>query len=943
MTNNSDILGFYKRATGSFVRWNSNDPATLRQITSCKHDVQYMASDTITVEVDSVAKINDIEVGDYMRHGGATFRLNQSPAISKTGERKLRYTFVFESVKYELINAMFILPANEVVTDDFTGTMFELLKLIVSNACRVFGTGTWQLPLNGTAWAGTATLPTEAKTVSYDNQNCLYVLQNICEEWSKESNTYEYNITEDPGTGVKTIDIVVYEKNTDYIGIGTNRDPFQYGAGKGLYEIERTASNSDSIVTRLFAFGSSDNLPTRYFATRLGLAKARGTGTVGDKALSYVETYTQNGQTITPINTYGLREGVANFDDIKPHATYHARQVSGITTSQFYVYIATGTTEPAAFDLNAKWKHYNADSGADYTEYLKYRNLADNTNVLQSYETNVADTYKYISTGETPSITFNSGDMAGQTYKIKAATTGVEYNHSLLRITLLTNDEENAFDPSTGTTQPHYYTPNSQLQPATGDAFVFTGINLPWSFVAQAEQELKTLADEKFEEVSQPKAAYKIKIANDFILETYGIHNADIITTGKYLRITDADIGLTDKKIRITQYSRDLIKGYEYDITVSDFAPKPRTSLLQAYRGQQASTATPTAGTTIGGTPSLTEGVTLDMEFTASNNASKLDFYAIDTGMNVGTLQDTGKGMRWLIANGSAQLTQDTAYYIYISLNKGVPSTGSVYVRPWQQAGTIQGELAEKNNTYLVLAGKISARAYSATTATQPYRTVEMYIGRALNQARQFIGTQIGDADGNVAIKLGTGLAAVDLKNPTTGSAFRFKAAGELKMIRAEVGNDPDDEDATSPIGCWRGDFAEGTTYNNGDLVRLSIPGDPNNYATYRCLIDGTTTEPTTEDPGWAAMTPTTPSGGGTTDYSQLSNQPTYADGTTSGTFVGQTDFKTINQQSIFGTGDIAVSGGGGLALTIAGHTLIAVAISPATATISNHTITLTT
>lgn len=41
---------------------------------------------------------------------------------------------------------------------------------------------------------------------------------------------------------------------------------FKYGKNNGLYEIERNADTDQKVVTRLHAYGSSDNLPSRYYA-----------------------------------------------------------------------------------------------------------------------------------------------------------------------------------------------------------------------------------------------------------------------------------------------------------------------------------------------------------------------------------------------------------------------------------------------------------------------------------------------------------------------------------------------------------------------------------------------------------------------------------------------------------------------------------------------------
>ncbi len=928
MENNIDLYGFYKRSNGQFIRWNNNNPATLRQIVSMKHEVQYMASDVINIEMESVAPITDCVIGDYIIHAGSKFRINQTPPVTKTSERHFKYSFTFESVKYELINVTFLLvgsngnPLNNISRDDFTGTMAEFLNLVVNNANRVYP-NQWTVanPLS-------AVMPSDAQTLSFDGQNCLYVLQNICETWGEGVGKYEYVISENQ-QGVKTIDIVERDKTSqndifDIEDSNQQHHPFEYGKGKGLYEIKRNAVSTENLLTKMFAFGSSENLPTHYFNTRLGLAKARNANngtpyrdgnnvlhyTQGGKNDSFINTTTGGAN---PSQTFGIREGVVNFDEIKPHATFHISRVGTITAgSDFYIYISQASGEPTMFDLNAKW----GNSDADKIEYLKLSNLSAVGNVLSGYTANVEGTYKYISTGETIAITFTSGDLSGMQFNVVASGDGLDYNHGLLRLKLKHNEDPDAFDPDTGTTAPLFY-PNSTIKPQVGDSFVFTGIQLPWSYVERAERELLSAAQSKFDDVSQPQASYSVKLSNDFIVEhygsqlstNYGTHEEDILQCGKYMWVKDTDIGI-NHKIRITQYSRDLIKGYEYDVTVSDFLPRRKTTSLHASTeiGTTATVAVETEN------PIGNNGITLDMEFTCAGDTSNLHYACINSQLLSGTLRSRDFGRNWTINNSSQPLAYDKEYNIYISLNSGTQSSGSVYVREaWLRSkATEKGKIFEITNnrnevtSYLIWAGKVSRIAYTVE-ATHPYRTVEMWIGRARNETVEFIGSKIKDVDGNLSINLASGSTEFVLGN--LGSVgLHFTPTG-LKMKKAKMQS----EDDESTVACFRGDFNENATYNEGDQVRVQI--DDTNFATFRCLVDGVRQQnpPDEDDTNWVALSATSVGGGGgggVTDYDDLNNRPKWNDSTGDptvgeGTFTGTTYFKTVNGESIIGNGNI--------------------------------------
>ena len=61
----------------------------------------------------------------------------------------------------------------------------------------------------------------------------------------------------------------IVRNNEVFVGTAglPTRNVFKYGKGNGLYEIEENADSDQKIVTRLRAYGSEKNLPTRYYST----------------------------------------------------------------------------------------------------------------------------------------------------------------------------------------------------------------------------------------------------------------------------------------------------------------------------------------------------------------------------------------------------------------------------------------------------------------------------------------------------------------------------------------------------------------------------------------------------------------------------------------------------------------------------------------------------
>ena len=127
----------------------------------------------------------------------------------------------------------------------FYGTVIDLAKRIQANLDRVYtGDKKWTIKLP----TDTSSLPTVEKQIMYQNKKVWDAITDI---W----NQYK---------------VLFYSRGTTlYIGyseetIGNN---FKYGIGKGLKSLERKTDESNAIITRLHAYGSKVNLPSRYYNT----------------------------------------------------------------------------------------------------------------------------------------------------------------------------------------------------------------------------------------------------------------------------------------------------------------------------------------------------------------------------------------------------------------------------------------------------------------------------------------------------------------------------------------------------------------------------------------------------------------------------------------------------------------------------------------------------
>lgn len=275
------------------------------------------------------------QVGDYVMFAGEKYTLNILPKVKKEDSLNFVYDLVFEGIEYELRKVrMLFYTANLVYAG---GADFSLMgdaelqaRVIVENLNRV-----------QSGWTLGSVITSEAKNLTYSNNNCLEAITRIAEEFGTE-----YWVGTD-----KTINI---GKRGDILPV-----TFKYGKNKGLYSIERTNVNSKDIVTRLYPFGSEQNLPKGYRNN--------------SKRLQIEGAYIENNTSL-----YGIIESSQTFEEIKPERTGTISAVNGSDVLEF-------TDSSMDFDINA------TDEGG-------------NTTVLIP--------------GTTAKIHFQTGDLAGYEFEL---------------------------------------------------------------------------------------------------------------------------------------------------------------------------------------------------------------------------------------------------------------------------------------------------------------------------------------------------------------------------------------------------------------------------------------------------------------------------------------------------------------------------------------------
>lgn len=705
---------------------------TATVITSASQTWNLNADETVNITVQSPFP-QQYEIGDKITVFGRDYTLNRLPQVRKTGMQEFVYTLVFEGVQYDLIRAQYELSVEtsgntlqDVQGDSLTGTLHKFMEVLVANANRVFP-GKWSL----------GTCPeTDYKTLTFDGENCLAVLQNLCSQFTEGSTTVEFEI-------VKTNN--VYVINLKKVG-SVLPYTFKFGRGGGMYELTRQNVTSTDIVTKLYVYGSTENISLKYRADRLCLpGKTKHQSFIQDDTL---------------VAKYGIIEGRKVFDKIKPH---YDGEVTSVVSGNVLQFIDTNFP----FDLMA--------TQGDETVYLI--------------------------PGENAKIHFNTGNLAGYEFEV------VNYDHSTHKFTIKKfQDDRGDVFPNESSEAFQIHGRNGSVP---GDKYKILGIIYPDSITNAAESELEDESEAYYPQVSQPKVQYSLNLEKNFLKKLVGgdVSNAIVnaFVPGDYLHIVDDDIDV-DKSVRIKGFTRDIIDEYKYTLTISDtVTTSTQTRVLQELaeidKIIQINNLKDPARARANW---RTSREVLDMVFDPDGDyyTDRIKPLSIDTSMlSVGAksmqfgLTNTviqpnfggnknvvswkggvlthytineDSAVSWVIADGSITFTDDNARYLYAKCERN--GTAGTFLWSNQQI-----KVEDDANYYHFLIGTLS----SVDTELQ-VRSLALTYGFTTINGRFIKTGRVESADGNTYF---------DLDNGEIGGRIVFTRNGEEKTL-AELGEE---------------------------------------------------------------------------------------------------------------------------------------------------------
>ena len=224
-------------------------------VTSLEYNGEFMGESYVLCKVESEVPI-DFQTGDYLEYRGEKYEINYDPSVLKKCRANYnRDAFTYDSIKLnsasnDLVKCLFL----DYVKEDnlihysslpkfsfFASNVEDLAERIQANLDRLYsGDRKWTVKVSPGCGGKTD----------------VYVAAEQINVWTALG--YSYSKFKVP---------FIIKGRTITIGAAseTLNKVFKYGKNNGLYEIESVTEQDADIITRLKVYGSTRNLPNRYY------------------------------------------------------------------------------------------------------------------------------------------------------------------------------------------------------------------------------------------------------------------------------------------------------------------------------------------------------------------------------------------------------------------------------------------------------------------------------------------------------------------------------------------------------------------------------------------------------------------------------------------------------------------------------------------------------
>ena len=291
---------------------------------SLRYTGSFMGVSQLSVDIVSPVPVN-LEIGDYIvfSYDGIRYTIVDLPQVQKqsssgsTGDAFIYNDIVFKSPIGLLAHIDYldtVLNENNVHYSTlpvftFYGTVKDFADRLQANINRIYPSG-WKVSVEGYNDTSNANYDIlhEYNEISISNIKCLDSLSIPYDTWGV---TYVFMV-DDEGNNC-----IVFNHSLD------STSAKKYGKGNGLYSLTKRMSTEKAIITRLRAYGGTDNLPARYYNNLDGIDEGIYLPNLmiprskwknqNDPITAYIDS-TDIDVNDTAMSKYGIREESVFFD-----------------------------------------------------------------------------------------------------------------------------------------------------------------------------------------------------------------------------------------------------------------------------------------------------------------------------------------------------------------------------------------------------------------------------------------------------------------------------------------------------------------------------------------------------------------------------------------------------------------------------------------------------
>lgn len=510
----------------------------------------FMGECSVTTTLYSESPI-EFETGDYFVYRGETFTINYDPSVMKrAGIWKSGEAYVYEDVKFnsnsdELARCDFL---DYVLGDNFihfsslpTFSFFasgiqDLADRIQANLDRVYTDDRkWAVEVHP-EYVDTANVNVDVNRIKVWG-----ALELIKSKFNANFIIRGRKIT--IGTAGVAIDAV-----------------FERGKGKGLVEIQRVAESNQQIITRLRVYGSTRNLPVRYYNKLSDEADPLGTPYMPDNMavqnlmLPDFPRHTLDAYIDSPnVAVLGIREDSVYFDGSDEALPEIYPSMEGMTAEQL-----TAAGIPCSIDTgdNGNLDEMAADAtekdGRPIRDDGIWEQLKEGQKpppFLLTLKDVGFDINKYL-TGETATISMRDGMCGGREFEITKCVK--RWNKYVLTC-------ERVCDDGLG-----LYFPYKDYPVRAGDKFTLLNIEMPEVYISAASQRLLKAGKEFLAKNDYTRYTYEVKLDEIYMARHPLLYGS--LKEGDLMLFTESDFkvdgSIVIDSLRITE-GEGIVPTYE--------------------------------------------------------------------------------------------------------------------------------------------------------------------------------------------------------------------------------------------------------------------------------------------------------------------------------------------------------------------------------------------